>query len=211
MTQRLFVALLTVGVFLAGYFARVWTEPRQSVPPAPAALAKEYARSGTTSAEKKNDHQLDRAKLIAEIQKLRPHIDAYSTQTDEIFAEFDREFVQILNPQQREKFALNQKKRAERDAKKMADRSPLSDEDIQRAKDRPLTSLYWNVVVTPHLDWMTKEYSLDATQQGSVRALLALRRNKFIALLDSTQHPSIRLSKLVPLIERLEQPATNPR
>lgn len=206
MTQRLFVSLLTVGVFLAGYLARVWTEPRQAVPPAPAALAKEFAGTDTTAAGKKDDRQLDRAKLIAEIQKLRPHIDAYSTQVGEILAEFDREFVQMLTVAQREKYAVNQKKRAERGAKKLADRSPLSDEDIQRAKDRPLTSIYWNVVVTPHLDLMTKEYSLDAAQQTSLRALLVLRRNKFIALLDSTQHPSIRLSKLVPLIERLEQP-----
>lgn len=206
MTQRVFVALLTVLVFLAGYAARVWTEPRQIVPPAPAALAKEYARADTPSADKKNDRQLDRAKLLAEIQKLRPQIEAYSAQVDEIYAEFDREFMQLLHPAQREKFVLNQKKRAERDAKRMADRSPLSDEEIQRAKDRPLTSIYWNIVVTPHLEWITKEYSLDPAQQTSVRALLALRRNKFIALIDSTPHPSIRLSRLAPLIERVGAP-----
>ena len=204
MTQRVFVALLTVAVFVAGYVARVWTEPRQMVPPAPAALAQEYAR--TAGDKKGGDRQLDRAKLLAEIQKLRPQIESYSAQVDEINAEFDREFAQLLNPSQREKFFANQKKRAERDAKRMADRTPLSDEEIQRAKERPLTSIYWNVVVTPHLEWMTKEFSLDPTQQTNVRALLALRRNKFIALLDSTQHPSIRLSRLAPLIERVAAP-----
>lgn len=207
MTQRLFVALLTVGVFLAGYLARSLTDRREAVPPAPAALAKEYARSPASGDGRKTDSQLDRAKLIAEIQKLRPHIDAYSTQLEEIQTEFERELHDLFTPAQRDKFALNQKKRAERDAKRQADRSPLSDEDIQRAKDRPLTSIYWNVVVTPHLEWMTKEYGLDPAQQTQVRALLALRRNKFIALLDSTQHPSIRLSKLAPLIERMAPPA----
>jgi hypothetical protein len=185
----------------------VWTEPRQIVPPAPAALAKEYARTERGTGDKKGDHQLDRAKLLAEIQKLRPQIDAYSTQADEINAEFDREFALLLTPAQREKFVLNQKKKADRDAKRMADRSPLSDEEIQRAKDRPLTSIYWNVVVIPHLDWMTKEYTLDPAQQNQVRTLLALRRNKFVALLDSTPHPSIRLSRLAPLIERVATPA----
>jgi len=207
MTQRVFVALLTVGVFLAGYFARVWTDRREAVPAAPAALAKEYVRGDAKSADKKSDSQLDRAKLVAEIQKLRPHIEAYSTQLDEIQAEFDREFLHLLTLAQRDKFAANQKKKAERDAKRQADRTPLSDEDIQRAKERPLTSIYWYVVVTPHLEWMTKEYGLDANQQTQVRALLALRRNKFIALVDSTQHPSIRLSKLAPLIERMGTPA----
>jgi len=83
----------------------------------------------------------------------------------------------------------------------------VPDEEIQRAKDRPLTSIYWNVVVTPILEGMTKEYSLDATQQASLRSLLTLRRSKFIALLDSTPHPSIRLSRLAPLIERMAPPA----
>lgn len=203
MTQRVFVALLTVGVFLAGYLARALTDRRETVPPAPAALAKEYVRTDAGAANQKTDSQLDRAKLIAEIQKLRPHIDAYSTQLEEIQTEFDRELNLLLTPAQREKYATNQKKWAERDAKRLADRSPLSDEDIQRAKDRPLTSIYWNIVVTPHLERMTKEYGLDPAQQTQVRALLALRRNKFVALLDSTQHPSIRLSKLAPLIERM--------
>ena len=209
MTQRVFVALLTVVIFLAGYAARVWTEsePRQIVPPAPAALAKEYVRTSASGSDRKGDHQLDRAKLLAEIQKLRPQIEAYSTQVDEIYAEFDREFTQILSPAQREKFLADRKKRAERDAKRLADRSPLSDEEIQRAKDRPLTSIYWNVVVMPHVDWMTKEYSLDPAQQTQLRTLLALRRNKFITLLDSTPHPSIRLSRLAPLIERVATPA----
>lgn len=207
MTQRVFVALLTVAVFVAGYAARIWTEPRALIPPAPAALAKEYARTETAGSDKKNDRRLDRAKLLAEIQQLRPKIEAYSTQADEIYAEFDREFAQLLHPAQREKWVANQKKKAERDAKRMADRSPLSDEEIQRAKDRPLTSIYWNVVVTPHLDWMTREYSLDPTQQTNLRALLALRRNKFIALLDSTEHPSIRLSRLAPLVERVGPPS----
>ena len=89
----------------------------------------------------------------------------------------------------------------------MADRAPLSDEDIQRAKERPLTWIYWQVTVTPTLESLTKDYKLDADQQTSARALLALRRNKFLALYDSTPHPSVRLSRLAPLIERVKTPA----
>ena len=43
MNPRVFVALLTVVVFAAGYLARLLTEPAPSVPPAPAALAREFA------------------------------------------------------------------------------------------------------------------------------------------------------------------------
>lgn len=202
MTQRVFVAILTVVVFLGGYAARLWTEPRQAVPSAPAVLAQEYGRDRKPS-DKRGENQLDRAKLVADLQKFRSSIDVFSTQVQEIEGEFDREFVQLLNPAQREKFAANQKKSAERNAKRIAKREPLSDEDIQRQKDLPMAWIYWQVTVTPKLEMLTKEYALDANQQNSVRALLALRRNKFIALYDSTQHPSIRLSRLAPLIERV--------
>lgn len=209
MTQRFFVALLTVAVFLAGYGARIWTEPRQTIPPAPAALAKEYARPATPAADKRNDHALDRAKLVAEIQKARPQIEAFTAQVQEIEAEFDREFALLLNPPQREKFLANQKKWAERHAKKLANREPLSDEDILREKERSMTYIYWQVTVTPRLESLMKEYKLDAAQNTSARALLALRRNKFTALYDATPHPSIRLSRLAPLIERVA-PAAQP-
>lgn len=206
MTQRVFVALLTVVIFVAGYVARVWTEPRQIVPPAPAALAKEYARSDAHTADKKNERQLDRAKLLAEIQQMRPQIESFSAQVQEIDAEFDREFVLLLRPDQKEKFVANQKKMAERVAKRLAKRDPLSDEDIQREKERPMTWIYWQVTVTPRLEFLTKEYGLDAAQQNGTRALLTLRRNKFISLYDATTHPSIRLSRLAPLIERVAAP-----
>ena len=61
--------------------------------------------------------------------------------------------------------------------------------------------------MNPRLEWLTKEYSLDAAQQTTTRSLLALRRNKFIALFDATPHPSIRLSRLAPQIERVAAPA----
>ena len=205
MTQRLIVALLTIAVFLAGYGARIWTEPRQPVPPVPAALKQDYVRAEKT--DSKSKRQLDRAKLVADIEKLRPQIVAYTARVDEINAEFDREFVQLLTPAQREKFTGYLKKRSERDAKRLADRTPLSDEDIQREKEGSLTSIYWMVTVNPRLEWATKEYGLDAAQQTTARSLLSLRRTKFLALFDATPHPSIRLSRLAPLIERVAAPA----
>lgn len=205
MTQRVFLALLTIGVFAAGYAVRMSTERGQSVPPPPPALAQEYSASANSPASDKHKRELNRAKLVAEIKKLRPQIDAFSAHVDEIHAEFDREFTALLNPKQREKRAAYLKRRAERDAKRFADREPLSDEEIMRERERPF-DVYWLVTVTPLLERMTKEYKLDDTQQAATRALLSLRRNKFLALLDATPHPSIRLSRLAPLIERVEAP-----
>lgn len=207
MTQRVFVAILTVLVFLAGFGARIWTEPRQAVPPAPSALRQEFPRVTKPGTEKKNEQQLDRAKLVAEIQKLRPQIEAFSSQMEEITAEFEREFALLLTPEQRGKFSAYKKKNAERDAKRLTEVTPLTDEDILRAKDRPLTWIYWQVTVTPMLEMLTKDYKLDANQQAALRAALALRRNRFLALFDSTPHPNVRLSRLAPLLERVTAPA----
>ncbi len=207
MTTRVLVALLTVAVFLAGFAARVLTEPSQRVPPAPTALTKELAQATLAPGDKNAPNPLDRAKLVAEIQKLRPQIEAYSAQIGEIEAEFDREVMKILDAAQREKRETNRRRMAERDAKKLSDRGPLSDRDIQMAQERPLTSIYWMVTVTPRLESMTKEYSLTEVQQANLRSLLVLRRTKYIALFDSTPHPSIRLSRLAPIIERLTAPA----
>lgn len=206
MTQRLLVAFFTVLVFLAGYAARVWTEPRQSVPPAPAALAQEYAHPSKANNKKKNE--TDRSKLVAEIEKLRPQIEAYRNQVEEIYNEFDRDFATILRPDQRAKFDLNQRKQAEHDALKRAkyetDRTvPLTEEEIMKARERPMTDVYRMATVTPRLESLTKEYELDPAQQASVRAMLSLRRTKFLALLDATPPPSIAMSRLAPLIERV--------
>lgn len=203
MNQRLFVPLLTVAVFASGYMARVWTEPLQTVPPAPAALAQEFTPPALTASDKKNQKHLDRAKLVTEIQKLRPQIETYSAQMQEIDGEFDREFLQLLTPAQKEKYVTGQKRLADRDAKRVAKREPLSDEEILREQDRSMTWVYWKVTVTPRLEMLTREYGLDANQQNATRALLTLRRSKFIALFDSTPHLSIRLSRLAPLIERV--------
>ncbi len=207
MTQRAFVALLTVAVFFAGYGARMMTERGRVVPPPPASLTSEYAiGSNGSSGPRKSD--VDRAKLVAEIEKLRPQIEAYRSQVDEIYSEFDREFVEILSEKQRAKFTDNQRRWADHVARRQADRKPLSDEDILRARERPMSEVYWMVTVTPRLERLTREYDLDSSQQGTTRALLTLRRNKFIALLDSTAHPGIRLSRLAPLIERVAAPDT---
>src|ERR1043165_5306011 len=91
MTQRVFVAVLTVVVFLAGYSVRMVTERGEPLPPPPAALAREFATASSPAPGGKNKAEVDRAKIVAEIQKLRPQIEAYSAQVQEIYADWDRE------------------------------------------------------------------------------------------------------------------------
>lgn len=198
MTQRVFIALLTIGMFAAGFGVRALIDRGDEVPPPPAALVSPVKAVSADKAKK-----LDRAKLVAEIQKLRPQIDAYAAQVADINAEFDREFNAVLQPAQLEKRTAALKRATERDVKARAAATPLSDDDITRTQDRALADVYWMITVTPMLERLTKDYTLDANQQGSTRALLVLRRNRFIALFDATPHPNLRLSKLAPLLERV--------
>lgn len=205
MTQRLFVALLTVVVFMSGYAARMWTDRGGPVPPFPEQLAREYTSKNAPGDQKKQE--LNRAQVLAEIEKFRTQISTYSAQVTEIEAEFEREFAAILNPAQAQKYMATQKARAEKmeseSKRNAATRTPLTDEDIKRAQDRPLTSIYFMVVITFHLERRTKDYGLDEAQQASTRSLLNLRRQRYMSLLDNTPHPSIRLSRLAPMLDRI--------
>ncbi len=200
MMQRVFIALLTVCVFLAGYWVRMATQSTGVVPPPPAGLASELGASPPDGKTKSSE--VDRAKLLAEIQKVRPEIEAYRARVEEIYTEFDREFAKILSPEQHKDFLAYHKRWADSMARRQADRKPVTDEDIMRARDRPLTEVYWMVTITPRLERLTKDFKLTEEQQAATRALLSLRRSKFMALLDSTPHPSIRLSRLAPMLER---------
>lgn len=203
MTQRGFVGILTVVVFAAGYGTRALTDREKPVPAPPPELVREM-QGASNAANHKSGDPSERAKLVGEIQKLKPQIDAYSAHVQEIYAEYDREFALLLTPAQRVKFEINQKKRAEAYTRRITDRRVLSDEELIRERDRPLTDIYRMVTVTQSLEWMTKEYGLDTAQQAATRQLLSIRRNKFVALFDATPHPSIRLSRLAPMLERVQ-------
>lgn len=212
MTQRVFVGLLTVVVFAAGYGTRALTDREKSVPAPPAALERELAKpaSGKPGENKGKGNEVDRAQLVADIHKLRSQIDAYIAQVHDIEAEFDKAFDALLTPKQREKRAGYLKFRAEREAKRLADREPLSDEAIQRERERPLTDIYWMVTVTPRFERLIKEYELTEEQQAATRAALSVRRTKFTALFEATPHPAIRLTRLAPIVERVQGPAGEP-
>jgi hypothetical protein len=210
MSQRVFVALLTIVVFVAGFATHAWLDRDERIPAPPAALAREMANAKAPTTEKAKK-RVDRAKLVAEIQKLKPQIDAYTAQVQEIEAEFGRELEAILNPAQREKRIAYLKRREENDAKQFANKKPLTDDDIAKAQERPLTDIYWMITVTPVLERITKEYGLDPAQQTTVRSMLVLRRNKFIALFDASPHPGVRMSRLAPLLERVLEKKPEPK
>jgi hypothetical protein len=206
MKQRVLVALLTVLVFASGFAARVWTEDSLALPPPPAPIGSEFAPQASAAhppapdAKKPADH---RAQLIADIQKLGPQIAMFQAKSDELYAEFDRDFIAILNPDQRQHYADTQKKHAVKAPKSTG---PLSDEEIEHDLNRPLYILLGKVAVAEKLRVLTERCNLDAAQQAQVHDLLLAHREKFLALVDSVPPYSVQLSRIAPDVQKLAQP-----
>ena len=218
MKQRLVIALLAVLCFGAGFTARVWTEGGSAVPPPPASLLGEFGHAASTPANAaaaparpapSSNQALNRAKLIADIEHLRPQIDAYRARLDAIDAEYEADFVKVLTPEQRAVRTERQQKRAadrEHRPKDPSADKPLTDDEISRLRERPMLGLAYTFLVPMRVDINRRELKLDDAQCERVAALLRDRRDKIEALVDSVPPPSIILSRLAPVVERLAEP-----
>ena len=223
MKQRLLIAIFSALVFGAGFFARVLTESDSAVPPAPAAIGSEFARTApapaagdsktaarpasATKTGTGDQQPVNRAKLLSEIERYRSDIDTYRKQLDQLDTDFLRELTPLLTADQRGRLDAQQKRFAERRAKGIAalaaDTAPLSDEQIFRLQQRPLYSVLGEVSLSMRYDSLNKDLKLDEAQQAKVRDMLHARREKFLALVDSTPLPSITLSRLAPVAQKL--------
>ncbi|HWA09546.1 MAG TPA: hypothetical protein VG838_08870 [Opitutaceae bacterium] len=200
MKHRLLVAFLTVLVFATGFAAHAWTETARPVP-APPKLGGEFAPNSSAPEGKK---PVNRTQLIADIERNKTQIDAYRAQVMALDGEFEHGFTALLRPEQCEQYAAMQKKRADRIAEHEAKASvTLTDDDIDRLMQRPVFGVLNTLALSDLIEHLTKEYKLDAAQQGDTRELLLRRRDKFIALIGSTPPPSIRLSWLAPVVQKL--------
>lgn len=215
MKQRLLVSLLTIVVFAAGFFARFLTEREHPLPPPPASLLGEFASGkGPAATEKKPAPKpFDRAQLVADIEKLRPQIDAYRARLETIDREYEAAFALILNLEQRAIYQAKQEKhRAESESKAALapPSTPLSEEEIAKLRQRPFESAFWKVSYSGRLETAVREYKLDAKQEAAVRQLLIERREKFLALVDATPPPTFKLTALAASVQRLLDPAAEP-
>ncbi|MEY2879182.1 MAG: hypothetical protein RLZZ15_1562 [Verrucomicrobiota bacterium] len=217
MKERLVIAALAVLCFAAGFGARWWTEDDgPAVPPPSAVLGSEFtAGSGAPakpavkipSRTSSSHGEPNRSRLAADVQRLRPQIDAYRARLEELDRDFDRQVLAILTSEQREKFAARQKRLAERrakdEARDAADSGPLSDDQLSQLQQRPLWNVLWSVSVEARYERLDKELKFDAAQQARVKELYRERREKFIALVDTVPPPTITLSLLAPQARKI--------
>ena len=82
----------------------------------------------------------------------------------------------------------------------------LTSEQTASLQQRPLYKLLAVVVVPQRLEWLTNDLKLDDEQKEKARGILHERREKFLALVDSSPPPSLSLSRLALIAQRLGEP-----
>jgi hypothetical protein len=206
MRERFLAGLLTLAVFAAGFGAGLWAERHRPFPPPPGAFMGEFgARPGGRPART----PVNRAELSEQIDRLRPEMDSFREHITEIYAQFDRDIDAILTPEQKDAYV--KKFKAHRGfgppPEIASGDTPLSDDQIEQLLQRPFRTLAFFVVIPMTLERMTTDLKLDEPQRDKVKDLLRVRREKFIELVDSAPPPSLMLSRLAPLAQRLGTPA----
>lgn len=209
MKQRVLIALLTIVVLGAGFGAGVWTERNSCKVPKPPTLLGELSPVVKSAASSQPAPADKAAELAAEIERLRPEIEQFRQRMSEIDREMDRDIDAILRPDQKATFQAIVKKwadhRAKEDAAGMIS-TPLTAEEITNLQQKPLYKMLAIVVVPMRLEWNTRDLDLDEAQREQLRRLLEKRREKFLALVDSSPPPSLTLSWLAPMAQRLVDP-----
>jgi hypothetical protein len=200
MKQLALVAVGTVLVFVAGVFTGRWYELRRPLPPPPGRLMGEFGgHAGGWPAQ-----PFSRGDFKVEVEKLRAQIETYRKSVDLIEDQFERELDPILTPAQRMLRAEHLKRRAEfRTA--MASRK-LTDDQFVRLGQWPNMELVRVVVLQLGYDDLNRELKLQDDQRDKVKELLLRRRERFLALTDSTPPPSLALMRLVPYAQRMAPP-----
>jgi hypothetical protein len=204
MRDRVLAALLTLAVFAVGFGAGTWAERHRPFPGPPAAFMGEFGAKSSALTPTPNP-PVNRAQLLEQIEKIRPEIESFRARTDEIYAQFDRDMLTVLTAEQDAVYL--KKFRPQHVSGPQGEERPLSDEEIERLLQRPLRTLAYFVVLPMTLDRMVTELKLDDAQRDKVRDFLRVRREKFIELVDSVSPPSLMLSRLAPVAQRLSQSA----
>ncbi|HTQ31280.1 MAG TPA: hypothetical protein VMI53_08725 [Opitutaceae bacterium] len=217
MKLRLLVATLTVLVFAIGFGAGVWTQRHRALLSPPIGLLGEIRNHSFDVHLQLNDPAAV-AKINAEIEQMKPDIEAFRQRLDVLNEVFRRDFEAILTADQRAQFE-KMHKRYEDSLRAKRATSPLPTVQPTSAGGATLTLPFFNepvegmtsiIVVPLALDHLTDQLKLDDHQRAALRQLLLQRREKFLALIDATPPPSIRLNRLAPIINKFAGPPPPP-
>lgn len=215
MNQRATIALMTIVLLGAGYGAGWWTaQSRCKVPPPPPALLGELSPKSASApaeaaAKKEPGVPPGSEWMVGTIDKLRPQIEVFREKMDAIDREMDRRIEAILRPEQLPAFHDLVKGGQEYRAREEAENAlptKLTADEFREVQRRPLYRLLSIVVVPIRVHWNTKQLKLDPAQKEQLTEILKWRREKFFQLIDTSPPPSLELSTLAPMAQRLARP-----
>ena len=216
MKLRLLIALLTILVFAAGFGASIWTERYCPLLPPPVSLLGEV-RDRNFDVRLPLNEASTIAQINAEIERVKPEIDAFRHNLDALNHEFHQKIDALLTPAQHQKFEEMHKRYEERRAERANSSLPTVESSPSGGATlklpvfaEPIEGMTAAIVVPLTLDHLTIELQLDEQQRAAVHQLLLERREKFLALIDSTPPPSIGLNRLLPIINKLAAPPAAP-
>jgi hypothetical protein len=212
MRQFFAIAVLSVLVFAAGYGVRIWVDQTKPLPPPPQ-VGGEFADGARVILPPTPNGSWtapNRAELSANIEHLRPQIDAFRKGLHDIDAEFDKGLQALLTPQQHDFYKERRRRITAAQGTHPHQTGPLTDQEIVWLRDRPLFSAVDHISVQWKLDDLDKDLKFDAAQREKMRDLLTQRRDKFIALVDNVPPPSLALSSLAPVAQRLAEATAAP-
>ncbi|HEX3729211.1 MAG TPA: hypothetical protein VHV47_05375 [Opitutaceae bacterium] len=191
--------------FAAGYGVRIWVDQTRPVP-APPPIGQEFTDATRSAPEIMGTVKWpapNRGRLAAEIERLRPEIDAFRKSLHDIDTDFDQELQALLTPEQKEFYAARRKRL---NPPNHHQTGTLTDQEIIYLRERPFESAVERISVEWKVEDLDKDLKFDAEQKAKVRDLLSDRRGKFIALVDNVPPPSLSLINLAPLAQRLAEP-----
>jgi hypothetical protein len=212
MKLRLLIAALTILVFAAGFGASVWTQHHCPLLSPPVSLLGEIRERNVDVQLPLNDASTI-VQINAEIERIKPDVEAFRQKLDAINHDLHQKIDALLTPAQREEFEKMHKRYEQRRAERANSSLPTVESSPSGGSvlkipffAESIEGMTSAIVVPLTLDHLTMALQLDDRQRAAVHQLLLERREKFLALIDSTPPPSIGLSRLAPIINKLAAP-----
>jgi hypothetical protein len=199
MNKGFVVALATLIGFAAGTFAGSWMQRTQPVPAPPAGgVLGELRDAPLNSVPENPDAPKPSGQPLPDeaLRQMKAEIDAFKKKVEPIKLEFRTQLEALLTPVQRERLkAMSEKPPA---PKPVAGEKPDPAKDWRYRVYDGMDTTITLVVIPFTLARLNEELGLSYAQREAVHQLLIQRREKFLALVDSTPPPSFNLGKLAP-------------